>query len=392
MKVGIPPGGVMTSLEIEPTVSRKTPCIESVCSAKISGRSHRPERSKITSGVSVVIVNYCQWGNTKRLVRQLQQCECWQKGQARVVIVDNGSSKRGWQEAAPGVRVRYEWRNVGFAAGVNRGVEELVRWKWGIWRGSSALREWYLLLNPDVTVRPGFLDEVLTLVEEIAEVEPRAGVIGLRLCNHDGTLQGSCGRFPTLGSTLRGLLRPRAWRKCQVITSNKRQQVDWVTGGCLLVQRDCFEELNGLDESFFLYYEDVDFCKRAQTLGWQIWYEPRLSIIHHWPLHNRNVPASLRLMTRHALLQYANKHWSKWSIELINLLIWYESLWRQGWCWLRRDPREYKYYAQLRCLVREMRQGKVERVRRRILAVSRHLREVAATQDLADGQGPFNGW
>ena len=60
----------------------------------------------------------------------------------------------------------------------------------------------------------------------------------------------------------------------------------------MLVRRDCFEQLGGLDETFFLYYEDVDFCRRAREAGWSVWYDPALRVTHHFPLHTRAVPRS----------------------------------------------------------------------------------------------------
>jgi GT2 family glycosyltransferase len=239
-----------------------------------------------------------------------------------------------------------------------------------------------LLLNPDVTVPAGFLDAVLEVVADTGRAEPYAGVIGLRLCNPDGSLQGSCGRFPTLGSTLRGLLRRRAWRKCVALRLQERQQVDWVTGGCLLVRRACFEELGGLDESFFLYYEDVDFCRRAKLAGWQVWYEPRLTVTHHWPLHARSVPAPLRLMTRHALMRYAMKHWPARSVHHLQRLMWWESWCRQLWSWLRGDRTGQRCYRELRRVMRGLAAGQDKHVRRCLEQMSQQLRIIAAAHDM----------
>jgi GT2 family glycosyltransferase len=332
-------------------------------------------------GVSVVIVNYYQWGNTRQLLRQLRDCIAWSRGQVRVVVVDNGSSGNDWIDTVGGIRVRYESRNLGFAAGVNRGVRELERWRWGVWRNGVHIREWFLLLNPDVTVPPGFLDAVLDMIEKLDIEEPRAGVVGLRLCNPDGSLQGSCGRFPTFGSTLRGLFRPRARRKCQILNTQYRQQVDWATGGCLLVRRDCFEQLGGLDESFFLYYEDVDFCRRAKAANWHVFYEPRIAVTHHWPLHARSVPAPLRLITRHALMQFARKHWGHWSNLGLRGLVWFEALCREGWSRLRRRYRDSACYYQLRHLVSDIHRERLQSLRQRLAFASRYLRIIAAAQD-----------
>src|SRR5207244_6123700 len=141
---------------------------------------------------------------------------------------------------------------------------------------------------------------------------------GFRLRNRDGSGQASSGPFPTLLNTVAGLLLPRSRRKCRHRSDPGRQTVSWVTGGCLMVRRACFEQLGGLDESFFLYYEDVDFCRRAAAAGWGVWFDPALEVTHHWPLHARRVPAPLRLITRHALLTYARRYWPAWQARLLS--------------------------------------------------------------------------
>jgi GT2 family glycosyltransferase len=88
-------------------------------------------------------------------------------------------------------------------------------------------------------------------------------------------------------------------------------------------------ELGGLDEEFFLYYEDVDLCRRARERGWSVWYDPNLAVIHHHPLHQRAVPPALRLVTRHSLMVYAAKHWPAWQFRLLTQVV-------QGEAWLRR--------------------------------------------------------
>ena len=131
-----------------------------------------------------------------------------------------------------------------------------------------------------------------------------------------------CGTATAAGSTLLVHFRPslavsrvcccRARRKYHAVAPEQRCRVPWLTGCCVLLRRDCYEQLAGFDEDFFLYYEDVDLCRRATERGWSVWYEPALTVTHHRPLHARSVPAHLRLFTRHASLTYARKHWPGW--------------------------------------------------------------------------------
>lgn len=321
--------------------------------------------------LSVVIVNFCQWRNTARLVRQLRHSAALRTGAADIVVVDNHSPSHPavrQLQRMEGVVLRRFSRNHGFARAVNRGCQT----------GASG---WVLLLNPDVSVPDGFLDEALSLVERLSESEPEVGVVGFRLRNADGSRQASSGPFPTLSNTVAGLLRPRSRRKCRHHDGVERQRVAWVTGGCLLVRRECFDQLGGLDESFFLYYEDVDFCRRAVEAGWGVWYDPSLEVTHHWPLHARRVPAPLRLMTRHALLTYARKHWEPWQAGLLAGLLWGEASARQVWAAIRGDRDSARCHGEIRRLVHDVCRGRVAEARKRIRSAAAFLDPIAAEQD-----------
>ena len=303
--------------------------------------------------LAVVVVNFCQWKNTARLVRQLRRSAATRTGQAEIRIVDNGSPSHPLAARLArlrGVSVRHFDRNLGFAAAVNRACQ-------------LAAGSWVLLLNPDVTVPDGFLDDVLGAVTRV-DVSPDVGVIGFRLLNRDGTPQPSAGPFPTFAGTLTGLFTPRARRKCRANAGDDRRPVEWATGGCLLVRRDCFEQLGGLDESFFLYYEDVDFCRRAALAGWGVWFDPALEVTHHWPLHARRVPPPLRLITRHALLTYAHKHWPEWQARALSGAVWAEAGVRQLWAKARGEAEAARCFGHLRKLVGDLAAGAHARSRR----------------------------
>jgi GT2 family glycosyltransferase len=304
---------------------------------------------------------------------------------ASIVVVDNHSPFHPVVrkiEKVRGVVVRRFSRNLGFARGVNRGVLAPVRsrtTRTGV--PAAVASDWILLLNPDVTVEDGFLDDVVTFVEKLAVADRAAGVVGFRLRNRDGSPQASSGPFPTLMRTLAGLFRPRSRRKCTHRPESTRQPVDWVTGGCLLVRRDCFRQLGGLDESFFLYYEDVDFCRRAAVAGWGVWFDPSLEVTHHWPLHLRRVPAPLRLMTRHALLTYTRKHWTGFRARMMSAVVWAEAILRQGWAAFRADWDAARCYGHLRRLVGDVAAGREKEARRRIRFAAAFLDPIGAEQD-----------
>lgn len=302
--------------------------------------------------LSVIVVNYRRWRDTGRLIHELQRTQSWRRGQVEAVIVDNHSPPhplvRRLRRLA-GVSLRRWGRNRGFAQAVNEGCR-------------LSQGQWLLLLNPDVALPSGFLDR---LQYQLArwEADPRLGVVGFQLHNADGSPQASSGPFPTLAGTLARLWLPRARRK-YAFRSPQRGPVPWATGCCLLLRRGCWRDLGGLDERFFLYYEDVDFCRRAWQRGWTVAYEPALSVGHLSPLHSRSVSPFLRFLTRHALLSYARKHWPAWQSEVLAVLIGMESLVR-GWLARRTGTRKaVRLFQELRAVARAFRRDDPKAVRR----------------------------
>jgi GT2 family glycosyltransferase len=385
MALAVPPGGTPPPIHLRPDAV--LPPLAESPSALPHEPTHcrrRTTATAVTPTLTVVIVNFCQWRNTARLVGQLRRSVSIRTETAHIVVVDNHSPFHPVVrklEKLHGVSIRRFNRNLGFAKAVNRGVTELTRPSNPSRMPPSAPSDWVLLLNPDVTLEDGFLDDVLTAIEKLHFADPTAGVVGFRLRNRDGSGQASSGPFPTLGRTLAGLFLPRSRRKCTHRPETTRQLVDWVTGGCLLVRRDCFEQLGGLDEAFFLYYEDVDFCQRATAAGWTVWFDPSLEVTHHWPLHARRVPAPLRLMTRHALLTYARKHWTSTRASLISAVVWLEASLRQAWATVRGDWDAARCYGQLRRLIHDLAAGRDKEARRRIRYAAAFLHPIAAEQD-----------
>ena len=294
--------------------------------------------------LSVVIVNYRQWEATDVLVRQLLDSEAVRRGDAEIVIVDNHSPRHpaiARLRRTPGVSVR-RWRsNHGFARAVNEGCR--------LSRG-----DWFLVLNPDLTLADDFLDRVLATADGLLEADPRRGIVGFHLRNSDGSQQLSTGPVPSLAATLGRLALPRRHRKYQTVSACVPVRVPWVTGCCMLVRRACLEDLGGLDEQFFLYYEDVDLCVRARSRGWTTWYDPTLGAVHHHPLHSRARPAALRLVTRHSLLTFARKNWPQWQTRLLTRIVGIEARVFARLADWRGDAQESAVFAELEGMAREL--------------------------------------
>lgn len=319
---------------------------------------HRSEQAFATTipRLSVVIVNYGQWEETARLVRQLQASAACRNGEAEIVVVDNHSPYHpiaSWIRRRRGVSLRRWGRNHGYARAVNEGCR--------LGQG-----DWVLMLNPDVSVLGDFLDDVLALSDQMTAKEPDTGVVGFRLRNSDGSLQLSSGDFPTLPGTLAGLALPRARRKYRDTSSPTRREVAWVTGCCLLARRDCVRDVGGFDEDFFLYYEDVDFCRRARQRDWKVWHEPGFWAVHHRPLHLRSVPSHLRLCTRHALLTYGAKHWQRWQFRVLSAIVRYEARLRRRWAAWRNDEQGVEHFTELLELVTDLTSGRPTAALRRL--------------------------
>ena len=310
--------------------------------------------------LSIVIVNYRQWHETETLIRHLQASPAMKRGDAEIVIVDNHSPKhpiaRRLRRMA-NVSLRHWQQNRGFARAVNEGCR-------------LSQGDWFLLLNPDTTPSEAFLEGVMQLLERL---EPNVGIVGFHLRNSDGSRQRSAGPFPTLVSTLARIVLPRSRRKYQTVRTDARCRVAWVTGCCLLVRRDCLRDLGGLDEDFFLYYEDVDLCRRANVRGWSVCYEPNLTVIHHHPLHQRRVPAALRLVTRHSLMMYASKHWPAWQFRLLTRVVQAESWLRRLGAWWTGDNQQARVFALLADLCRDLRLADRAAAQERLEQAIRHI-------------------
>lgn len=330
-----------------------------------AGHPGPPRRLSGHPRLSVVIVNYLHWDDTARLIRRLRDSRAVRDGDAEIVVVDNHSPPHrliGKLRRAPGVSLR-RWRaNRGFARAVNEGCR--------LSRG-----DWFLLLNPDTSVPPGFLDQVLA---RLGHLDDRAGVVGYQIRADDGSPQPSTGRFPSLTSTLTRLLLPRRLRKYTAPDRPGLCEVDWVTGCCLLVRRQCLAAVDGLDGDYFLYYEDVDLCRRARDAGWSVWFDPAATVVHHRPLHSRAVPAHLRLITRHALLTYAGKHWPRWQAVALAGIVAVETRLRRLLAWAHGDAPAGRVFADLEAITNDLLRGRTAEARQRLAAVVRRQEQARA--------------
>jgi N-acetylglucosaminyl-diphospho-decaprenol L-rhamnosyltransferase len=300
--------------------------------------------------LTVIIVNYNSWPDVVRLVSALAGSAEVEAGRCEVVVVDNASQgpiPEAWSALAsrPGVRLVARSDNGGFAVGVNAG-----------WHAAES--PWLLVFNPDVIVAEGQLGSIIARLERF-EADPTSapGVVGFGLRNPDGTRQGSVGTFPNLGRTLWEQLIPRSRRKYQAGWRTRAGNVSWVTGACMLLNGRMMEALGGMDEDFFLYYEEVALCRRAWDQGWRVEYDPGIEVVHLHPLQNRTISPKMRVITRHSKLLYFRKHLSRWQFVGLSWIVAWEAAVRGVWSRARGRAEDVRAWRTIGEVVRALRAG-----------------------------------
>jgi N-acetylglucosaminyl-diphospho-decaprenol L-rhamnosyltransferase len=259
-------------------------------------RRSQPQRpgASVSAMVDVVIVSYNSRDRLRACVGPLLETPG-----ANVIVVDNASPDQSL-EAVRGLAVQAIQLpvNGGFAHGVNAG-----------WRAGSA--PYVLLLNPDARIEARSLQTLVQALEE----DPRLGAASPRILDDDGSLDYSLRRFPRLRSTyaralfLHRLFPTASWTD-ELIRDHavyeQRGNPDWVSGACILLRREALVELDGLDEGFFMYSEDIDLCRRLRTAGYELVYEPAATVEHEG---GASAPrAELLPVLAASRLRYAAKH------------------------------------------------------------------------------------
>lgn len=221
----------------------------------------------------------------------------------QAVAVDNdsrdGTAER-LRRAAPWVDVRSLPRNAGFAAGCNAGIRVLET------------PDLVVLLNPDVRVAPDFLDRLgeLPWPADLAARGPL--VIGA-----DGGVEQSARGFPSARTALLGRtslaarLRPGSKLVRRELRADPRTgtgTVDWVSGACLIIRAEALARVGLLDEGYFMYWEDADWCRRAHDLGLRVEYEPSLSVRHAQGSSSASRPIAMILAFHRSAFRYWRLH------------------------------------------------------------------------------------
>lgn len=197
----------------------------------------------------------------------------------RVIVIDNFSNDGSIEKIQKAIS--YSWvsfiamsANLGYAAGNNAGIRQAM--------ALPEPPEYIMILNPDTIPLDGSVSQLVEFLKQ----HPKAGIAGSQLQDPDGTKQCSSFRFPSISTELETgfrlgvLTKLLSERKITRNFSDKPQQTDWVSGASFLVRTEVFKDIGLLDEKYFLYFEEVDFCYRAHLAGWQCWLVPASKVIH----------------------------------------------------------------------------------------------------------------
>ena len=252
-------------------------------------------------GVSIIIVN---WNARDPLHNCLKSIyEYSGEEDYEIIVVDNASTdgsvemvKKAW----PGVILAENPENVGFARANNIGIRQ-------------STGQYVCLANSDVTVLGGCIGNLV----EFMDRNPRVGMAGARILNPDLTLQPSCRHFPTIWNNLcQTLALNHLFPKSRFFSGpfmnywphDEVRKVDVISGCFWMVRRKAIEEVGLLDEDFFLYGEDIDWCRRFHATGWDVIFYPGVEVIHVGGASSSNAPIKFYIEMKRADLQYWRKH------------------------------------------------------------------------------------
>ena len=254
--------------------------------------------------VSFVIVS---WNAKDYLVQCLQKIKESRTDltiTSEVIVVDNDSSD-GSPEAVeqdfPEVNLIRSGGNYGFAKGNNIGIE-------------AAQGRYLFLINSDVDLIEGCLEKMVAFMDQ----NPKAGMASPKILNADGSLQPNCRKLPSLWNTFtRALALDALFPKSEFFAGSfmnwwkhDESKTVGILSGCFwVIRREALEQVGGLDERYFMYSEDVDWCKRFSDANWEVWLNIEAQAIHYGGGSSSNAPVRFYLEMQRSKMQYWRKHY-----------------------------------------------------------------------------------
>jgi GT2 family glycosyltransferase len=272
--------------------------------------------------LSIVIVSW----NVRDLLRRCLHSilDVQHSMRVEVIVVDNASTD-GSSDAVrtefPDVHVITNSENRGFPAANNQGL-------------AIAQGRHVLLLNPDTEV----VEDGLATMVAFADANPDVGMVGPQLLYPDGSIQSSRRRFPTLATAVfeSTWLEPYAPRRLLERyylfdqPDDAVQDVDWVMGAAMMARREAIEQVGPLDEGFFMYSEELDWCKRFREAGWRVVYLPTARIIHHEGKSSEQVVTARHIYFQTSKVRYFGKYHGRIAAEALRLFLLGNYVWQLG--------------------------------------------------------------
>lgn len=223
-----------------------------------------------------------------------------------LVVVDNGTDHAVAESvvADVGGRLVVPGTNVGYGAAANRGA-------------AGARAPWLVVANSDIEWSPGSLDRLVAAGDE----QPSAGALGPMLLNTDGTMYPSARALPSLRQGAGHALFARVWpgnpwtrqyHSRQESAGGYLRDAGWLSGACLLLRREAFEQVGGFDESYFMFFEDVDLGERLGQAGWENLYVPDVQVTHVGGTSWRERPAPMIRAHHASARQYLARRYGAW--------------------------------------------------------------------------------
>jgi N-acetylglucosaminyl-diphospho-decaprenol L-rhamnosyltransferase len=252
--------------------------------------------------LSIAIVSWNVRELLSSCLQSVAECSARSGFSVETVVVDNASSDGSRSmvaECFPGVRLIANASNVGFSAANNQAI-------------CVATGRHVLLLNPDTEI----VGDALYALVTYADRHPDIGVVGPQLLDPDGGVQSSRRRFPSRTTAffestwLRPWAPKRLLRRYYVLDkpNNVVQDVDWVDGAALMARRAAINEVGLLDEEFFMYSEELDWCRRFNEAGWRVVYLPEAQIVHHRGKSSDQAVAARHIHFQTSKVRYFQKY------------------------------------------------------------------------------------
>lgn len=263
--------------------------------------------------LSIIIVS---WNVRGLLQACLHSIDSQRHGLDVEVIVVDGASADGSpamvREAFPWVKLIACDENVGFPRGNNLGL-------------AAANGRFLLLLNPDTEIIQDALPVMVNYLLQHQDV----GLVGPQLLNSDGSLQSSRRRFPTLTTALfestwlESVAPQRILRHyyAQDLPDDAAADVDWVTGACMLIRREIYNVIGGMDEAYFMYSEELDWCRRIKDAGWRVVYYPGAQVLHHVGKSSEQAVTARHINFQRAKLRYFQKFHGGTAVTLLRIVL-----------------------------------------------------------------------